>query len=215
MSALHSSSALAVNVFDYWCERDSRPMSEALGVEPAIEPPRFEAQFPTGLEGNPPNLDIAVRLKSGVTLAIESKFCEWIAPKSASKAPFKDKYFSPVTDLWRRVGLPECQGLATDIHTKTLRFLHLDAPQLLKHALGLATSLKDKFSLFYLYYDWPSPESGIHLTEIGRFASRVGHELRFRAMTYQQLFARLSERCSSSDADYSAYLRARYFANAA
>src|SRR5690349_3745831 len=76
MSALHSSSALVANVFDYWSERDAAPLLEALGGGAADESLRFEAQFPTGLDGIPPNLDIVVRLRSGDTLAIESKFCE-------------------------------------------------------------------------------------------------------------------------------------------
>src|SRR5688572_10042444 len=60
MSALHSSSALVANVFDYWCERDATPLLAALDVGEAENPFRFEAQFPTGLEGNPPNLDVAI-----------------------------------------------------------------------------------------------------------------------------------------------------------
>lgn len=88
MRALHSSSALVVNVFDYWCERDTSPLMEALEVGAATEPPHFEAQFPTGLQGVPPNLDVAICLRSGITLAIESKFCEWLTPKSLAKPSF-------------------------------------------------------------------------------------------------------------------------------
>jgi len=32
ITALHSSSALAVNVFDYWRERDPAPVAETLGL---------------------------------------------------------------------------------------------------------------------------------------------------------------------------------------
>jgi hypothetical protein len=213
MCALHSSSALVANVFDYWSERNTAPLLEALGAGLADEPPRFEAQFPTGLDGNPPNLDITVRLRTGTTLAIESKFCEWVTPKSAAKPPFKDKYFFPVPDLWARAGLPLSQRLASAIQGSDERFAHLDAPQLLKHALGLGMNLKDQFELWYLWYDWPSPESEKHRAEIERFESRVGLELRFRALTYQELFRALSERCGGEHADYLEYLRRRYFEN--
>jgi len=64
MRAPHSSSALVANVFDNWTERDKAPLLSALGVEgdgPAVQLD-FEAQFPTGLGGTPPNLDVAIRL---------------------------------------------------------------------------------------------------------------------------------------------------------
>ncbi|MBI3093483.1 MAG: hypothetical protein HYY97_01275 [Rhodocyclales bacterium] len=85
----------------------------------------------------------------------------------------------------------------------------------LKHALGLATNEKGRFSVCYLYYDWPCPESEIHHLEVGRFGSRIGSELRFRAMTYQDLFRRLMSSCSSADKKYLEYLRDRYFGDAA
>jgi hypothetical protein len=215
MSALHSSSALVANVFDYWCERDAEPLLDALGAGEAEKPLRFEAQFPTGLDGKPPNLDIAIHLRSGLTLGIESKFCEWLKPKSSSRPPFKEKYFSPVPEIWSRANLPHCQHLANEIQRRAQRFAHLDVPQLLKHALGLATKLRDQFALWYLWYDWPSPESEKHHAEIERFTSEVSAELRFRALTYQELFRRMGPRCDGDHAAYAAYLRSRYFENAA
>lgn len=214
MCALHSSSALVANVFDYWSERDARPLFQALGADEPDESIQFEVQFPTGLAGEPPNLDIAVRLRSGTTLAIESKFCEWLTPKSGSKPPFKDKYFAPVADRWSRACLPNCQQLANEMQARTERFAHLDAPQLLKHALGLGTTLKGQFALWYLWYDSCSPEADRHRHEIDRFAARVGDELRFRALTYQELFEALSQRCGAESSAYLAYLRGRYFQNA-
>lgn len=213
MSALHSSSALVANVFDYWSERDAAPLLEALGAGAADETPQFEVTFPTGLEGNPPNLDVAVRLRTGDTLAIESKFCEWMTPKSSSKPPFKDKYFSPIANLWWRAGLPHCQQLADDMQSGALQFMHLDAPQLLKHALGLGTNLKQRFALWYLWYDWPSRESEKHRRELELFAARVGGELRFRALTYLELFHALRQRCRGDHSSYAEYLQDRYFRN--
>ena len=50
MRALHSSSALAVNFFDYWTDRDKTAILSALGIDPedghSLD---FEAQFHTGL----------------------------------------------------------------------------------------------------------------------------------------------------------------------
>ena len=55
MKALHSSSALAVNFFDYWAGTDSSPLQRALDLESQIVKVDFEAQYPTGLTGSPPN----------------------------------------------------------------------------------------------------------------------------------------------------------------
>jgi hypothetical protein len=52
MRALHSSSALAVNVFDYWRDRDMGPPGVAFAFSDRITSLAFEAQFPTGLPGN-------------------------------------------------------------------------------------------------------------------------------------------------------------------
>lgn len=44
-----------------------------------------------------------------------------------------------------------CQSLAIDVDKGLERFRYLDVPQLLKHALGLATQLGDRFMLYYAY----------------------------------------------------------------
>src|SRR6266436_734830 len=61
MRALHSSAALVVNIFDYWTLRDKAPLAAALGLEEQIISIEFEAQFPTHLDGKPPNLDLAIQ----------------------------------------------------------------------------------------------------------------------------------------------------------
>ncbi|MBI4572670.1 MAG: hypothetical protein HY713_05220 [candidate division NC10 bacterium] len=215
MKALHSSAALAVNVFDYWTTRNTGPLVASLGLQALIDSIAFEAQFSTNLDGNPPNLDLAIELSTGITVVIESKFSEWLTPKSRKRECFKPKYFPQSQALWEPKGLPACQSLAVDIHQGSERFRYLDAPQLLKHALGLATQLSDRFSLYYLYFDWPSSAADLHRTEMDHFANRVGEELRFRTLTYQELFHRLLASPVSLDAEYVDYLRARYFPQAA
>ena len=49
MKALHSSSALAVNFFDFWTEQDKSALQRALSLDMAITSITFEEQFPTGL----------------------------------------------------------------------------------------------------------------------------------------------------------------------
>lgn len=214
MSALHSSSALAANVFDYWTARDPSPIAKALGFRSSALSLDLEVKFRTGLRGKAPNVDLVLALESGITVAIESKFCEWLAPKRPKQVPFKQKYFSSPR-MWTKLGLPACQALAESIHRGGEWFWYLDAPQLLKHALGLATQLGDRFSLCYLYYDPDGPQREEHRAEIASFAAQVGAELRFKAMTYQDLFARLRRSAAPADAAYIQYLSERYFPPAA
>jgi len=213
MRALHSSAALVVNVFDYWTTGNTAPLVAALGLENEITSITFESQFSTDLDGNPPNLDIALELTSGKTVAIESKFSEWLIPKLSKKKYFKDKYFPPSNDLWKQKNLAACQALAIDIQNGSERFRYLDAPQLLKHSLGLATQCADRFQLYYIYFDWPCSEAELHHDEIKRFSERVGEELCFRAFTYREFFHNLCSLPDPPDAEYINYLRARYFMN--
>jgi hypothetical protein len=209
MRAAHSSSALVVNVFDYWSVNADRVLS-ALGLKAGGESVAFEAQFSTGLGGNPPNLDICVRRTGGALVGVESKFTEWLFAKSASKEHFKDKYFPSDGKLWEGLGLRATQKVAEDIHARAKTFRYLDAPQLLKHALGLANT-KQPFELYYLYYDVPGRESQAHRSEIDDFASRVAEDFPFHVGTYQEVYARIRAQAADCDAAYLAYLDARYF----
>jgi hypothetical protein len=209
MKALHSSSALAVNVFDSWVSRDKSALQTALQLDRDILSVSFEAQFPTGLTGNPPNLDVTLELADGFVIGIESKFSEWLTPKPVSKEPFKSKYFPQGIRLWEEKGLPVCQELAEQMNSGATRFRYLDAAQLLKHALGMATQLGDKFSLYYMYLELPGKESNIHIEEVSQFASCLGAELGFKAITYQQLLSSLQHE-QGADLDYLNYLRKRY-----
>lgn len=212
MRALHSSSALVANVFDFWSERDPALLAQALQLNSPISSLGFEAPLPTGLEGRAPATDVALTLGDGTTVAIESKFTEWLVRKSPSQKALKPKYFPPTGALWDRCGLPGCQQLATAIAAREARYRFLNANQLLKHSLGLAMQCGHRFSLVYLYFDWPRAAAAeVHRAEIVRFAATVGPELRFRSLTYQELFARLRAGAPSGDAAYLAYLGARYF----
>ena len=210
MKALHSSSALAVNVFDSWVGHDARLLQAALGLGQEIQEIAFEEQFPTGLGGNPPNLDITLKLSNDHIIGIESKYSEWLTPKSQNKEPFKEKYFSPDDCLWHSRWLVNSQNLAHEMYTGNRAFKYLDAAQLLKHALGLATRLGNNFSLYYIYYDWKGGESDVHGQEIEVFGALVGEELNFRALTYQELFQSFKV-TEGIDPVYLNYLEVRYF----
>ncbi|HLF12314.1 MAG TPA: hypothetical protein VJA26_13990, partial [Gammaproteobacteria bacterium] len=115
MWALTSSAALVVNVFDHWRRASSAPLLHALGIDAQLSDLSLEAPFATGLDGDPPNVDVALRLASGTVVAIESKFTEWLTPRPRNRAAFKAKYFPTGAKLWARNGLPESQFLAEEI----------------------------------------------------------------------------------------------------
>jgi hypothetical protein len=210
MRALHSSSALVVNVFDGWCDAPDTAL-QVLGLPTGAEHLEFEAQLPTGLDGKPPNLDLCIRWADGTLLGVESKYTEWLTPKPAGKAMFQEKYFPADKELWAARGLPRCQELARLLQSGHLAYRYLDAAQLLKHTLGLA-STGSRFELYYLYFDAPGKERDVHSAEIRDFRSRLGADLPFHVGTYQSVLDKLRVMVPTADA-HLRYLEARYMSS--
>jgi hypothetical protein len=213
--ALHSSAVLAINVFQYWDCRGGPVLPAALGFAAELNSVDIERQFPSGLGGTPPTLDLVLTLDDGRLVAIESKFTEWMTRKRPKLDHFREKYLPAGGDFWAKLGLTRCQALAAGIADGRTVFRHLDALQLLKHALGLRNSAPGPFSLLYLYYDHPgmSESAGRHRQELDLFAEHVDAALDFRSLHYQTLFAALSA-AAGVDPGYLDYLRARYFTSA-
>ena len=216
MRALHSSSALAVNFFDYWTNRDKTPILSALGIDSeGGDSLDFEAQFHTGLVDTPPHLDVAITHDTGFVVAAESKFTEHLKRSTRGKSNFTTAYFPKSTGRWTGKDLPACQSLAEELWAEELRggrqrFEYLNPRQLLKHALGLAVQLGNRFSLYYLYYDWPGDGMGAHRREVDLFDECVGGEIRFKALTYQEVFEKLRG-SGQAGSEYLDYLETRYF----
>jgi len=207
MQALHSSSALAVNVFDYWREHSRDPLQTALDLNQAIHTIDFERTFPTGLRGVPPHLDVTLTLEDGSIIAIESKFLEAYPARNGGRS-WRNAYFPDQEGLWETAELPGCQMTAEALRAGELQYRHLDAPQLLKHALGLAHTVRRDFSLWYLWYDVGGEEGATHGAEIDDLAQRADATLGFRAMTYRELFDRLA--AAGADDGYLQYMVERY-----
>lgn len=210
MCALHSSAALAANVFDFWSGRDRSLLSTSLGLQHRIVAVNFEAQFDTGLPGSPPNLDVGLELDDESVVAVESKFTEWLTPKSRKHLPFKEKYFPKDVDLWTDRSLLTCQTVARDVQSAKTRYRFLDAPQLLKHALGLATRRGTRWALVYLFLDSSGAEGDAHREEIADFTARLGSGVPFRAMSYQDLVRGFSGNLDAEAYEYVAWLSRRY-----
>lgn len=211
MRALHSSSALAVNVFDYWSTRDAGLLLSCLGEQGAVCDIKFEEQFGTALGGIPPNLDLYLSSNDGLSIGVESKFAEWLTSTPKNKPAFKEKYFLNGRDYWSEQQLPLIQEFAASIQRGAEAFRYLDVAQLLKHVLGLTSVLNNRFTLLYLYCDFPGPESAVHSSEIVRFMEGLKGEIDFRTMTYQELFGRLAVAAEGTHQSYIEYLGTRYF----
>lgn len=209
MQALHSSSALVLNVFYYWRNHDLDSLAKACGIPKGMTELRFEQTHPTSLGGIPPHLDIEFHGAGLKLVAVESKFTETY--HRHTKRKMKSRYYEQET-LW--VQLPKCEELLRYIRGEEQRktsFSYLDAPQLLKHILGLVTTFGTTgFQLVYLWYEVPSSEAMEHRRELEEFKNRIGDEVNFRDITYQELFSNI-RKCPDVDRAYISYLAGRYF----
>lgn len=210
LQAVHSSSALACNVFDYWRGRDGGPLARALRLGSDIAEIKFEQKFPTGVSPRSPNLDVVLTLTDGSLTAVESKFLEPYGA-SAKKKTIQEKYFRGGIRRWQATGLVGAQRVAEAVRDGKVSFEYLDAPQLLKHLLGLGKQSK-AWQLLYLWFDPQSDSAKEHRTEIARFAELLGEDARhFRNVSYSQVFARMQNEIGENHREYVSYLKGRYF----
>jgi hypothetical protein len=219
INALHSSAALAVNIFQYWIEANQPTnIAAACGLcNKENRWPRtisFEKKFPICDKFNhAPNIDVVIQNAGDSEFnlfAIESKFTEPFS--SYKKLGLKDKYFNPAIDeIWE--GLPNLKKFTQTIRNKTSGFKHFDAAQLVKHILGLknCTENNGKFKLLYLYYDGYGSEGALHREEIQRFIDETNKDgIHFHALCYQELIVRLAREYCMAHSEYIEYITVRY-----
>jgi hypothetical protein len=214
MRALISSSALAVNFFDAWRHAPTESLAAALDIGAQKVRLRFEykcTDYPIGPRS--PNLDVMLTTTSGRRIAIECKFTESYR-NPGKRAPLSKKYFPPGLGVWSAALLPRAQALAND---ESARWNYLDASQLLKHLLGLRSDKSSgEVELLYLWYDTGLDDAVAHRAEIERFAAIVEEEnaeeaVRFRSMTYQELFGALVLSEAVLPSGWATYMSRRYF----
>ncbi len=214
MRAVHSSTILAVNVFDHWNTADPAPLADVLGLPAPITRIVFEPHLPTPAGGSPANPDLAIELGSGELVAVECKFSEWLVPSRKRRDVFDGRYLPAGQGVWHEAGLPACQALAGDLQSGREYFRYLKADQLLKHSLGLQAARQSRWALIYLYFEWPGPSGLAHQAELRRFADRVEGEANFASTTFQALSAGLCRSAAAVEAGYLNYLQLRYMAHA-
>ncbi len=214
IQALHSSSALGINLFDYW--RNSTDLSiitSSCGISKKGRvfsgDIRFEQKLPIDERfAFAPNIDVVILPQSGAfwCYAIECKFTE--PYYSRGHGGLDPKYFDN-ENVWK--GLITLRQLADVISPDDERFQFLHAAQLIKHILGLNSKYgKSSYRLLYLYYDALGEPGFSHRKEVDEF-TRIARSdgVAFHHTTYQELITRLAK-YRDQHPEYVRYLTERY-----
>ena len=214
IQALHSSSALGINIFDYWRGLpDLSIVASSCGLSRAGSKMkgeiRFEQQFSVDDRFRySPNVDVMIYPNTGryKAFAIECKFTE--AYSSRSHGGLDVKYFKN-GDIWQ--GLPATKKLALELSPNDVCFKYLHAAQLIKHILGLNRKFgHSRYRLLYLWYDALGEPGLNHRQEIEKFASIVRSDrVVFHETTYQDLIVRLAQ-YRDGNKKYVEYITDRY-----
>lgn len=216
MQALHSSSALGVNVFQYWQKRELfKEIASACGFcnrnSNYSESIVFEDKYPIDTEFViPPNIDVVFYNYPTLPVelfAVECKFSEAYGGRAHSG--LKSKYLDE-KNLW--TDLPALNELGWETNRVAKRYSYLDAAQLIKHILGLKTSVGRKgFKLLYLWYDVLGIDGAGHRAEVEDFTKIAELDgINFLSMTFQELITNLDRDYRAEHSEYIKYLTERY-----
>ena len=215
MSALHSSAALAVNLFQYWLMR-----GELAAIADLLEVPSggiatgsFEDQFPVCADPKTqgfkeaPHLDFALRFKGGGRVGVECKLFEPYG--RLDHASLRPAYLA-LSGAWDDI--PAWRKLAENLCANSAQFHRLGASQLVKHILGLKFQAPtEKVRLIYLYCDAIGDDAAEHRDEIRRFKEAIaGDPIRFVPMSVQAFILRAVRRMRADHSAYVDYLAERY-----
>lgn len=216
MRALHSSSAIGVNIFQYWdkihkvyqianacrlCNKDN-PSSIKVIFEKKF---KIDKAFPFC-----PNIDVVI-VNSDKSLhkvfAIECKFSEAYGGYGHSGV---DPKYMELKTLWKDI--PNIFEHAKSISPDDKDFKYLHPAQLIKHILGLKKEYgKRAFRLLYLWYDVHGEESYMHQKEIEKFTEIVKADgVKFSSISYQKLITNLSKVYYDGNEKYINYITDRY-----
>ena len=216
MQAIHSSSALGINMFHYWKRINKAPIiAHACKLcnanNNASEDINFEVKYPISTEFNrSPNVDVVIQNSKQAAFtvyAIECKFSE--AYGSYKHSGLKEKYLK-IEHIWN--GVSALKEFAEGICPNDEQFHYLHPAQLIKHILGLKEEYgKSNFRLLYLWYDVLGEAGYRHRQEIEAFKSRTEYDkVAFSAISYQEVIAHLAHNHRQEHREYISYMTERY-----
>ncbi len=215
MHAVHSSSALGVNIFQYW-QTISQPekIAYACGFcrksTTISKNIRFEAKYPIVDRFRiAPNIDVEIQNDASAkhkVFAIECKFSE--AYSGWGHAGIKRKYLD--LSIWEEI--PNLQKIAILISPTDQESEYLHRAQLIKHILGLKKAYgRENFRLLYLWYDTLGYEGWKHREEINQFIEIAKKdEIYIHQLSYQDLILKLADNFRESHQKYIEYITGRY-----
>ena len=216
MQAVHSSSALGVNIFQYWKVISAVPIIASacgfcrFGSQVSCDI-QFEEKFPIKDSfGFHPNIDVVVHNDPTAKIqrfAIECNFSE--AYGVHKHGGLKPKYLE-YDDIWD--GTPNLRTFAERISPDDQEFNHLHPAQLIKHILGLKRQVGcDGFHLLYLWYEVSGEQGKRHRDEAVRFFEVAKQDgIKFHSLTYQELITTLANQFQTEHHDYIQYVSERY-----
>ena len=215
ISALHSSAALAVNLFQYWViQNDFESLARILNVPTRdITSGKFEDKFPVCIDPEsqgfqkPPHLDFALRYKRRACVGVECKLFE--PHGRLDHTPLRKPYLA-LKEAWEDI--PACRALAKKMADGQAGYHRLGVSQLLKHILGMKFyAPTKKVRLIYLYLDAIGDEAAEHRDEIRRFEEAIATDpIRFVPLTVQDFIHRAGRSMRQKHGNYVDYLSERY-----
>jgi len=216
MQAVHSSSALGVNIFQYWKSIEAVPVIAAqcglcrVGSQVSCDI-YFEEKYPIrDTFGYHPNIDVVIHNVPSARIkrfAVECKFSE--AYGARRHGGLKEKYLG-LDDLW--ADIPNLLRFAKRISPDDHEFVHLHPAQLVTHILGLKRQFgKAGFRLLYLWYDVLGDQGKRHRDEVLKFTAVTKTDgIKFHSLTYQELIVKLANKMRAEHPKYIRYLTERY-----
>lgn len=215
MQAVHSSSALGVNIFQYWQsinqpEKVAHACRFCQKTTKISKNIRFEVKYPISTRFQmDPNIDVVIENDSTAkfkVFAIECKFTEAYGGRGHSG--MKEKYLE--LDIWQEI--PHLHQLAISICPKDNEMEYLHQAQLIKHILGLENAFgKTNFRLLYLWYDALGYAGWKHREEIEKFVTVAKADgIYIHAMSYQELIMWMARNYRGSHPKYIEYVTNRY-----
>jgi hypothetical protein len=217
-NAVHSSSALGINMFHYWktsgkidniahacglCAKENKTQTDI----------HFEQKFVISKTFQKcPNLDVVIENNENAQYKVFAIECKFTEPYSNRKHGGIDpKYFgNEIMPLWKDI--PKLRDLADTISPEDNEFKYLHPAQLIKHILGLKNKYgKTAFRLLYLWYDVLGEEGYVHRTEIEKFSAYTkADDVKFSSISYQELITFLAKNYYKTNEKFIDYITDRY-----
>jgi len=216
MCAVHSSSAIGVNIFQYWKNKGASDIAYALGLcrknNKSAKEIHFEQKFQISNQFRlSPNIDVVIKNNDKSNIKVFGIECKFSEAYSSRKHPgLKKKYIFDISEQWNDI--PALFELAKEISPNDAEYDHLHPAQLLKHILGLKKTYgKSGFRLLYLWYDVLGNEGYQHRQEIKQFSDIAKRDnVKFHSISYQELLMRMRNKLYAGNEDYLNYMIDRY-----